>query len=153
MSSLFRSFPYFSPSRALLLLSVAVAVVIFFMAHAVVRVANGSIPGFAEFLAVRGWLLALVLVWSVSIVEIISGLLLVAGRCMHWAASALMFIAFMSIVIVHAKLGWFVGEHRTSGMEYSLVLIVSLITIAAVDRDANSVLGGRSPRSEPCQAQ
>jgi hypothetical protein len=37
-------------------------------------------------------------------------------------------------------------------MEYSLALIVSLITIAAADRDANSVHSTRSTQSEPRQA-
>lgn len=81
------SFPLISVFDAL----ARVAVAIFFMAHAVVRIAHGSIPGFAEFLAARGWPLALALVWSITIVETISGLLLIAGRCVRWAASALMF--------------------------------------------------------------
>jgi putative oxidoreductase len=54
------------------------------------------------------------------------------------AASVLMFIAFMGIVIIHAQLGWFVGEHGTGGVEYSLALIVSLVTIAAADRHASA---------------
>lgn len=62
-------------------------------------------------------------------------------------------LAFMGIVTIHAKLGWFGGEHGTGVMEYSPALIASLITIAAADRDANSVHGTRSTQSEPRQAQ
>ena len=38
-------------------------------------------------------------------------------------------------MIIHARLGWFVGEHGTGGMDYSLSLMVSLLVIAAADTD------------------
>jgi putative oxidoreductase len=50
------------------------------------------------------------------------------------AASGLMFIVTMGILIIHMHLGWFVGEHGTGGVEHSLALLVSLITTAAADR-------------------
>jgi putative oxidoreductase len=40
-------------------------------------------------------------------------------------------IAVGGIVLIHAKLGWFVGEHGVGGVEYSLCLIVALSVIAA----------------------
>ena len=53
----------------------------------------------------------------------------------------------MGIVIIHWQLGWFVGEHGTGGMEYSLSLMVSLLVIAAADataRDDRRPLAARS---------
>jgi putative oxidoreductase len=38
------------------------------------------------------------------------------------------------IVLIHARLGWFVGEHGTGGSEYSVALLVLLLLIAAQDR-------------------
>lgn len=132
MTRALHAFPYVTLAQAITTLRVATA--IFFMAHAVVRIYNGSIPGFAQFLAVRGWPLALGIVWAITVCEILSGIALILGRQVRLAASALMFIDIMGIVIIHAQLGWFVGEHGTGGVEYSLALLVSLLTIAAADR-------------------
>ena len=83
-------------------------------------------------------LVLLVIVWSITVAEIVSGVLLILGRCVRWGVAALLFIDVMGIVIIHARLGWFVGEHGTGGVEYSLALAVSLLTIAAADREKNS---------------
>lgn len=136
MTHALHAFPFVTLAQAITMLRVATA--IFFMAHAVVRIYNGSIPGFAQFLTARGWPLALVIVWAITACEIVSGIAFILRRYVRLAASVLMFIAFMGIVIIHAQLGWFVGEHGTGGVEYSLALIVSLVTIAAADRHASA---------------
>ena len=126
------AFPYLTLAQALVVLRVATAV--FFMAHAVVRIGNGSIPQFAGYLAAKGWPMAIIIVWAITLWEIAAGIALIAGYCVRLAAAGLLFIATMGIVIIHAQLGWFVGEHGTGGVEYSLALIVSLIAISAADR-------------------
>lgn len=138
---LLHAYPFVSLAQALTVLRIATA--IFFMAHAAVRIVNGTIPQFAEYLAERGWPLATAIVWAITVCEIVSGIALIVGRCVRLATSGLMFIAVMGIVIIHAQLGWFVGEHGTGGVEYSLALIVSLITIAAADRDASLHAAGK----------
>ena len=40
-------------------------------------------------------------------------------------------------ILIHANLGWFVGEHGVGGMEYSLCLIVALLVIAAADAETH----------------
>jgi putative oxidoreductase len=67
--------------------------------------------------------------------EITAGTLMIFGKWVRWCAAGLFFIAAMGIVIIHAKLGWFVGEHGTGGMEYSLCLMVSLLVVAAFDAE------------------
>lgn len=126
-----RRLPYVSLPTALMVLRVAVAV--FFMAHAAVRVVNGSIPQFGAFLEQRGWPQGVLLVWGVSSYELIAGTLMALGWRTRWMALGLFIIAAMGIAIIHARLGWFVGEHGTGGMEYSLSLMVSLLVIAAAD--------------------
>jgi len=133
MRSLVHTFPWLTFSQSLALLRVATAV--FFMAHASVRIYLNTIPNFAHFLSSQGWPLASALVWAITVTELVSGLLLITGRFVRWGVAALLFIDVMGIVLIHAKLGWFVGEHGTGGVEYSLALIVSLIMIAAADRD------------------
>ena len=116
---------------ALVLARVMTAV--FFMAHAVVRVANGSIPQFAGFLEKQGFPAALALVWTITAVEIVAGVCLLLGRQVRPAAAALMVIAVGGILIIHRHLGWFVGEHGSGGSEYSVALIVLLVVVASAD--------------------
>jgi putative oxidoreductase len=128
--------------RALLLLRIIVPV--FFMAHAATRIANGSIPQFAEFLSSKGYPFALALVWLISAYELIAGMLIALGIGVRWLAPGLIFIAFMGIVIIHAAHGWFVGEHGVGGMEYSVSLIASLLVLIAHDWD-QSLHQAKSP--------
>jgi putative oxidoreductase len=128
-------FPYLSLQQALLIMRVAVAV--FFMAHAAVRLASGTIPQFASFLGSKGWPAPLLIVYLITAYELIAGTLMALGRWVRWCAAGLFFIAFMGIVIIHAARGWFVGEHGTGGMEYSLCLMVALSVLAAADRVAS----------------
>ncbi len=123
--------PFVSLGTAVRVLRVAVAV--FFIAHAAVRVANGSIPQFGAFLGQRGWPQGVLLVWGITAYELIAGSLMALGWRARWMALGLFIIATMGIVIIHWQLGWFVGEHGTGGMEYSLSLMVSLLVIAAAD--------------------
>jgi putative oxidoreductase len=133
MSRLLNAFPFVSLHHSLVMLRVSLA--IFFMAHAVVRVADDTIPQFAAFLSARGWPLALSIVWMITVWEIGAGIALIAGRYVRVAAAGLMFIDTMGILIIHVHFGWFVGEHGTGGMEYSFALLVGLITICAADRE------------------
>lgn len=133
---MWRHFPFVSLAAALVVLRVAVA--IFFMAHAAVRVVNGTIPGFGAFLQQQGWPQGVLLVWAITLYELVGGTLMALGWRARWMALGLFFIAAMGIVIIHARLGWFVGEHGSGGMEYSWSLMVSLLVIAAADREAGS---------------
>ena len=127
-------YPFVSLPTALRVLRVAVAV--FFMAHAAVRVVKGSIPQFGAFLGQHGWPQSVLWVWGITAYELIAGNLMALGWRARWMALGLFTIAAMGIVIIHWQLGWFVGEHGTGGMEYSLSLMVSLLVIAAVDATA-----------------
>ena len=127
-------YPFISLPTALLVLRVAVAV--FFMAHAAVRVVNGSIPQFGAFLGQRGWPQGVLLVWGITAYVLIAGSLMALGWRARWMALGLFIIAAMGIVIIHWQFGWFVGEHGTGGMEYSLSLMASLLVIAAADSSA-----------------
>lgn len=129
-----QKYPFVSLSRAHLILRVAVA--IFFMAHAAVRIANGSIPQFAGFLASKGIPFSLAAVWLITVYELAAGTMMALGRWVRWMTIGFMAIAAGGIVLIHANLGWFVGEHGVGGMEYSLCLIVALLVIAAADKNA-----------------
>nr|WP_310522180.1 DoxX family protein [Polymorphobacter sp.] len=124
-------FPFVKLPTALVLARVMTAV--FFMAHAIMRIANGSIPQFAKFLEAQGFPAGLVLVWAITAVEIVAGACLLLGRQVRPAAAGLLVIAIGGIMLIHRHLGWFVGEHGTGGSEYSVALIVLLVVVAAAD--------------------
>ncbi len=128
-----RQFPFLSLPHALVVLRVAVA--IFFMAHAVVRLVLDTIPGFGGFLTSRGFPFGLAIVWAITLFEIGGGVLLALGQKVRLLSIGFQAICWGGIVIIHAKLGWFVGEHGTGGMEYSLCLSVALLVLAAADRE------------------
>lgn len=124
------------------------------MAHALVRLVNGSVPRFAGFLEQQGFLHGVAWVLSISACEIGCGLLLVLGLAIRCACVVLAGIVVTGIVLIHARLGWFVGEHGTGGMEFSVLLCAALLVIAsdagrranvgAADVDAANVDAGRA---------
>ncbi len=127
-----KSYPFISLSQALALARIVTAVL--FMAHAVVRIANGSIPQFGKFMSSVGFPQGEAVVWAITVVELVAGTLLILNRQVRYAATALFAIAAVGIVLIHRHLGWFVGEHGTGGSEFSVALMMLLVIVAAADR-------------------
>lgn len=122
-------FPFLSLSQSLSLLRISVSLI--FIIHAVVRLLNGTIPQFGSFLSGKGLPMGIVIVWIVTAFEIIGGVLLSLGYYIRWMSAGFILILLVGVILIHASLGWFVGEHGTGGSEYSFILIVALIVIAA----------------------
>ena len=122
----------------MVLLRVAIAVM--FMAHAGVRVMNGTIPRFAEFMTGLGFYYGIGWVWAITLYELIGGAMLIVGQFSRWVAAGFMLISGTGIVLIHAQKGWFVGEHGTGGVEYSIVLFVACVVLAAADRERGRAL-------------
>lgn len=102
-----------------------------FMAHAVVRLVNGSVPQFGAFLEGQGFPAGVPLVLAISTFEIAAGTALLLGLAVRAVAAGLAVIVVVGIVLVHAGNGWFVGEHGVGGMEYSVLLLAALAVLAA----------------------
>jgi|SRR6476661_3520191 len=115
--------------RALTLLRIFIAAI--FIIHAVVRILNGTIGRFGGFLEAHGFVQGVRLVWGITVFEIGGGTLLALGFFRKWLAAGFILLLLIGIVVIHAENGWFVGEHGTGGIEYSAVLIVALLVIAA----------------------
>ncbi len=137
-----QAFPFLSVRQAMLLLRIAIAVM--FMAHAGVRVFNGTIPRFAEFLTGLGFFYAIGWVWAITVFELLGGAMLIMGQFSRWMAAGFMLISSGGIVLIHAPKGWFVGEHGSGGVEYSIVLFVACVVLAAVDRENPSGVAARA---------
>ena len=125
-------FPFISLHRALILLRISVAGI--FLAHAIVRIAGGTTERFAGFLTGKGFPFALIIVWLITVYEIAGGVLLLIGKFTRWISLGFILMLLVGIIIIHAANGWFVGEHGTGGIEYSFILIISLIVIAAASK-------------------
>lgn len=124
-------FPWVRPDASLHILRIATAG--FFLAHAIVRICNGTIPRFANFMEEHGFPHGFAWVWAITACELIAGTAMVLNRKTRWAASALAVIAAGGIVIIHVHNGWFVGEHGSGGCEYSVALLAMLLVVAAHD--------------------
>ncbi|WP_126243685.1 DoxX family protein [Chitinophaga rhizosphaerae] len=124
-------FPYLSLRHTLLILRISIAII--FIAHAVVRVTGGTVPRFGGFLESKGFPAGEALVWMITVFEIAGGILLAAGKFVRWLSAGFVLMLLVGIVIIHAELGWFVGEHGSGGCEYSFILIVALLVTAAAD--------------------
>lgn len=124
-------FPWLSPSRAVLVMRVTVAGL--FLAHAIVRVVNGTIPQFALFLSHAGIPAAQAVVWLITGFEVCGGALLLAGRGVRLLSAGFCVLLLVGIQLIHRHRGWFVGEHGTGGSEYSVALLAALVVIAAMD--------------------
>ena len=101
-----------------------------FLAHAGVRVAFDTIPQFALFMGKLGFPYPVIVVWIITIVEIVAATLLILGVRVLTACLALGTIALGGMLLIHWRFGWFVGEHGTGGMEYSVALLLLLFLIA-----------------------
>jgi putative oxidoreductase len=128
---LMSKFPYVNAAHAVALTRIVTALI--FVAHAVVRVVGSTIDQFASFLEDKGFCCGVLIVWIITIYEIAGGLLLALGVFARWLAIGFIIVIATGIVIIHASNGWFVGEHGTGGMEYSILLIAVLTVIAAMD--------------------
>lgn len=74
-------------------------------------------------------------VWAITAYEIAGGLLLLLGIYTRLLSAGFIILLLAGIVLIHASLGWFVGEHGTGGCEYSVILIVALLVVAAEKRE------------------
>lgn len=123
------SFPFLSPRTALVFFRVAVALLL--ATHGAVRLYMNGPPDFGAFLNSKGFMIGTPIAWFLTIFEIVGGGLMALGQFTRWIAAIFIVEIAMGIVLVHAQNGWFVVGLQNGGVEYSVLLIVSLLTIAA----------------------
>jgi len=124
-----KNFPFISESTALKLLRLCTGLLL--AAHGCIRLYAGTVNGFGEFLNSKGFMIGPAIAWFLTIFEIAGGLLMAAGILKKWIAAVFMIELIMGIILVHATNGWFVVGYQSGGVEYSVLLIASLLLIAA----------------------
>ena len=114
------------------LLRVAVASV--FVIHGITRLMNGGVGGFGEFIGSWGLPAGVALAWTITVVEVLGGVSLAAGYGVRALAAWFALVIATGIVMVHAPNGWFVVGAGRNGVEYSVLIIASLLAVALTER-------------------
>jgi putative oxidoreductase len=113
---------------ALIIIRVLLAAVMFI--HGAARISNGTVGGFGEFLTSQGFPLGFYLAWAITIFELVGSVLLAAGFY-AWIIALIFAVQLAAgVYMIHSKEGWFVVGAGRNGMEFSFVLIASLLVIA-----------------------
>lgn len=113
---------------ALIVIRVLLAAVMFI--HGAARISNGTVGAFGEFLGSQGFPLGFYLAWAITIFELIGSVLFAAGFYAWIFALVFAIQLAAGVYMIHSKEGWFVVGSGRNGMEFSFVLIVSLLVIA-----------------------
>lgn len=123
--------PFLKLSHALLILRIMVGLI--FVAHGAIRIYAGTVGGFGGFLEGKGFPFGVVIAWGITVFELLGGSLLALGKYAGIIGLIFVFHQIMGITLVHSQYGWFVVGYSNGGMEYSVLIIASLIAIVARD--------------------
>jgi putative oxidoreductase len=115
------------PSLPIAILRMLVGLI--FMAHGIARLVQNSLSGFGGFLESQGLPAGFYLAWGVTLFETIFGLCMFLGYFVRIFCIGEILILLGGIIMVHWQNGWFVVGMTLGGIEYSVVLIVVLISI------------------------
>lgn len=113
---------------SIVLLRVTVALQL--MIHGITRIAIGGVGGFGSFLTDNHVPVGTVVAWLITGGEILGGAALAAGFFVLPLSCVFALELLMGIGLVHFREGWFVVGAGRNGMEYSVVLIAALVSIA-----------------------
>jgi putative oxidoreductase len=120
--------PHVRAEQVLEILRVTVAVLI--LIHGVYRLAAGLVTPFGIWLDSLGFPYGYGWAMAVTLYEIVGPILILARRWTSLAALGHAAILTLGMILVHFPAGWFVVGGGRNGMEYSVILIISLLAIA-----------------------
>ncbi len=112
---------------------------VLFIAHALVKVLVYTLPGTAAFFESVGY--AGALAYPVFAVELVAGLLLVAGLFTRWAALSLVPV-MIGATAVHWPNGW-VFNNPNGGWEFTAFLGLTAFGLFLLGEDGPLALGSR----------
>lgn len=113
----------------LFLIRLAIATI--FLSHSLHGVINHTVNDFGEqYLNKVGFApFGVYVAWALMGFEILGSILILFGKLLKFVVPGFILILLTGIVLVHYKEGWFVVGPGRNGMEFSFVLILSLIAI------------------------
>lgn len=130
-----KNFPFISPRAGKIILRIVVGLIM--VAHGIARLYLGTVNGFGEFLNAEGFMIGPAIAWTLTVVEVGGGLALAAGYFVKPVCTWFILQHIFGIILVHAPNGWFTVGAQSGGMEYSFLLIVCFINIAATHQRNN----------------
>lgn len=110
------------------LLRITIAIIL--CVHGIARIYLNIVDDFGVFLDNEGFVFGVFLAWMITILEIVGSMLLIFNILTFWICLYFIIQLLMGILLVHLSAGWFVVGAGRNGMEYSVLLIVVLISIA-----------------------
>lgn len=99
--------------------------------HGWARLLADAIYPFGGFLDALGFPFGIAIAWAITLLEIVGTILVMVGSrytsllCLVFAT-----VYIVGIALVHAAEGWFVVGLGRNGMEYSVLLVASLLLVA-----------------------
>ena len=114
--------------RALDVLRITVALLI--LIHGTFRLVAGGVAPFGVWLETQGFPMGFGWALGVTLFELVGPVLMLARRWTSLVALGHAAILTLGMILVHLPFGWFVVGAGRNGVEYSVILIVSLLTIA-----------------------
>lgn len=120
--------PAVRAAQVLEILRVTVAILI--LIHGVYRLSAGLVAPFGAWLDSLGFPFGFGWAMAVTLYELVGPVLMLMRRWTSLAALGHAFILTLGMILVHLPAGWFVVGGGRNGMEYSVILIVSLLAIA-----------------------
>jgi putative oxidoreductase len=130
-------------------LALRAALGVMFIAHAYLKLAVFTVPGFAGFLGTLG--LPAILAWPIILAELIGGLAILTGFYGRFVSAALLPV-LLGALAVHAPNGWLFTA-ANGGWEYPAFLAVAALAHALIGDGALALksvqLSGLSMRDAP----
>lgn len=115
-------------ARALTAIRIGVALLIFI--HGAARVAADAVTPFGGWLETQGFPVGIAWAWGVTGYELVAPALIILRRWVSLLCLGHVGILALGMVMVHLPNGWFVVGLGRNGVEYSVLLILCLLTIA-----------------------
>lgn len=114
--------------QAVVALRIVVAGLVF--VHGTFRLFAGGVAPFGEFLTGAHLPFGTAIAWGITIIEIVGTIILASGIVVRPLALYFAAELLAGIILVHRHDGWFVVGGGRNGMEYSALLISSLLIVA-----------------------
>ncbi|RAJ29158.1 DoxX family protein [Pedobacter cryoconitis] len=113
----------------LFLIRLAVATI--FLTHSLHGVFNQTVNAFGDsYLNAVGFApFGVTIAWAMIIFQVFGSILLILGKFLRFIIPGFCLILITGIVLVHYPAGWYVVGPGRNGVEFSFVLLVSLLAI------------------------
>ncbi|MEQ9376063.1 MAG: DoxX family protein [Imperialibacter sp.] len=120
---------FISQRHALLALRIMVGIIM--MAHGFQRLYYGTVADFGGYLDSLGLMIGTPIAWGITLFELVGGITLAIGFFQKWISLTWLLVIVPGIFLVHLPNGWYVVGPGTGGVEYSCLIVVCLVVLAA----------------------